>query len=160
LIAADVALRAKLGLSSGRDILPSLVTALTPLEPALAETDPLLLSGEVIAAAGKRSLVILFTALDSGAAETGLMPAARALAARHQVVVASVGDPRLVELAAARGDVADVYTAAAAELAIAARTELRARLVRLGCVVVDAPAGEFASRVADAYLDLKAAGRL
>jgi hypothetical protein len=33
-------------------------------------------------------------------------------------------------------------------------------LTRLGVVVVEAPADVFASRVTDAYLDLKAAGRL
>jgi uncharacterized protein (DUF58 family) len=160
LVAADTRLRARLGLSSGNDILRSVVAAVTELEPSLVETDPLLLAGQVIAAAGKRSLVVLFTGLDAGPAETGLMPAARALAARHQVVVASVSDPRVAELAAARGDVADVYTAAAAELTIAARRGLRDRLVQLGCEVVDAPVDVFASRVTDAYLNLKSAGRL
>ncbi len=160
LVAADVQVRARLGLLTGHDILPKLVNALTPLEPALVETDPQLLSSEVIRQAGKRSLVVLFTSLNAGAAETGLLPAARALTARHQVVVAAVQDPRLGELAAARADVADVYTAAAAEAAIASREELRARLTQLGCEVVDAPADVFASKVTDAYLNLKAAGRL
>jgi hypothetical protein len=34
------------------------------------------------------------------------------------------------------------------------------QVTRLGAHVVDAPADVFASHVADAYLDLKAAGRL
>ena len=160
LVAADTRVRARLGLTSGADIMRSLVAAVTTLEPALVETDPLLLSSQVIAQAGKRSLVVLFTSLDAGPAEYGLMPAVRALAARHQVIVASVGDPRIDELAAARGDAGEVYTAAAAEFAIAGRAALRERLIRLGCEVVDAPADRFASQVADAYLRLKAAGRL
>ena len=160
LVAADTRVRARLGLMSGADVMPALVSAMTNLEPSLVETDPLLLSGQVIAQAGKRSLVVLFTGLDSGPAESGLMPAVRALVARHQVIVASVGDPRIQDLASARADAAEVYTAAAAELAIAERDQLRERLIRLGCEVVDAPADIFASRVADAYLDLKAAGRL
>ncbi|HEX3336919.1 MAG TPA: DUF58 domain-containing protein, partial [Jatrophihabitans sp.] len=44
LIAADTRVRARLGLASGRDVLPRLVGALAPLEPALVETDPQLLA--------------------------------------------------------------------------------------------------------------------
>jgi len=45
-------------------------------------------------------------------------------------------------------------------LAIASRDRVADQLRRLGVHVVDAPADRFASRVADVYLDLKAAGRL
>jgi uncharacterized protein (DUF58 family) len=159
LVAADTAVRARLGLTAGRDVLPKLVTALTPIEPALVETDPQLLAAEVLRQVSKRSLVVLFSALDT-AADTGLLPAARVLAARHELVVASVADPSVGALAAARADSADVYTAAAAELAGAARRAVTDQLGKLGAHVVDAPADVFASHVADAYLNLKAAGRL
>ena len=53
-----------------------------------------------------------------------------------------------------------VYRAAAAELALARRAGVIAQLERLGAHVVDAGADVLASRVTDAYLDLKAAGRL
>src|SRR5206468_12617561 len=88
LVAADTAVRARLGLAAGRDVLPRLVGALAPLEPALVETDPRLLAAEVLRQVSKRSLVVLFSALDT-AADTGLLPAARVLAGRHEVVVAS-----------------------------------------------------------------------
>jgi uncharacterized protein (DUF58 family) len=160
LVAADVAVRARLGLTAGHDILPTLVNTVLGIEPALVETDPNLLATEVIRAAGKRSLVVLFTGLDGGAVDTGLMPAARSLAARHQLVVASVADPRLAELARTRDDAGDVYTAAAAELSGIQRRDVAERLGRLGAEIVDAPPDRFASKVADAYLNLKAAGRL
>jgi uncharacterized protein (DUF58 family) len=159
LIAADTRVRARLGLASGRDVLPRLVGALAPLEPALVETDPQLLAAEVLRQVSKRSLVVLFSALDT-AADTGLLPAARTLAARHEVIVASASDPALARLAAAREDAADVYTAAAAELTVARRAAVVEQLGALGAHVVDAPTDVFASKVADAYLDLKAAGRL
>ena len=159
LVAADTTVRARLGPTGGRDVLPKLVTALTPLEPALVETDPQLLAAEVLRQVSKRSLVVLFSALDT-AADTGLLPAARALAARHELVVASVADPSVTALSAAREDASDVYTAAAAELAAAARRSVTEQLGKLGAHVVDAPADVFASQVTDAYLDLKAAGRL
>jgi uncharacterized protein (DUF58 family) len=159
LVAADTTVRARLGPTTGRDVLPKLVTALTPLEPALVETDPQLLAAEVLRQVSKRSLIVLFSALDT-AADTGLLPAARLLAARHELVVASVSDPSVAALATARADSADVYTAAAAELSATARREVTERLARLGAHVVDAPADMFASKVTDAYLELKAAGRL
>jgi uncharacterized protein (DUF58 family) len=159
LIAADTRVRARVGLAAGRDVLPRLVAALAPLEPALVETDPQLLAAEVLRQVSKRSLVVLFSALDT-AADTGLLPAARVLAARHEVVVASASDPALARLAAARSDATDVYTAAAAELTMARRASVVEQLGALGAHVVDAPTDVFASKVADAYLDLKAAGRL
>jgi uncharacterized protein (DUF58 family) len=159
LIAADTRVRARVGLAAGRDVLPRLVAALAPLEPALVETDPQLLAAEVLRQVSKRSLVVLFSALDT-AADTGLLPAARVLAARHEVVVASASDPALARLAAARSDATDVYTAAAAELTLARRASVVEQLGALRAHVVDAPTDLFASKVADAYLDLKAAGRL
>jgi uncharacterized protein (DUF58 family) len=158
-VAADVTVRARLRPSGGRRLLGELVEVLSPLEPALVETDPQLLASEVRRLVSKRSLVIVFSALDT-AADTGLLPAVASLATRHELVVASVADPTLRTLIAARADRAEVYTAAAAELAATARAGVTERLSRLGASVVDAPADVFASRVADAYLDLKAAGRL
>ena len=159
LVAADVAVRARLGATAGDRVLPSLVDALAPLEPALMETDPQLLAAEVLRQVGKRALVVLFGSLDTGA-DTGLVPAARALVARHEVVVASVADPALARMRARTATPADVYAAAAAELATNARDRVAEQLRRLGVHVVDAPADRFASHVADAYLELKAAGRL
>ncbi len=159
LVAADVVVRARLGPRGGQDVLPDLVAALTPLEPALVETDPQLLAAEVLRQVSRRSLVVLFSSLDT-AAETGLLPAARMLAVRHELVVASVTDPTLDELSSLHEDSADVYTAAAAELSAAGRRRVTQQLARLGAHVVQAPADVFASKVSDAYLDLKAAGRL
>jgi len=107
----------------------------------------------------RRSLVVLFSSLDT-AADTGLLPAARSLVVRHELVVASAVDPALAMLAAARDDAGDVYTAAAVELAAARRAGVVEHLTALGAHVVEAPADTFASKVTDAYLDLKAAGRL
>ncbi len=157
LVAADVAVRARLGATKASELLPRLVDALTPLQPALVESDPQLMAAEVTRGARKRSLVVLFTGLDS---PEGLLAAATELAARHQLVIASVADPRLEQLRSQHLDAAEVYTAAAAEIALGQRRALAASLVTLGAVVVDAPPESFASSVADAYLELKAAGRL
>jgi uncharacterized protein (DUF58 family) len=159
LVAADIAVRARVGATAGAQVLPTLVGALAALEPALVETDPRLLATEVLRQVGKRSLIVLFGSLDTGA-DTGLLPAAGMLAARHEVIVASVADPAIARLRARRTDRDDVYAAAAAEIATAERGRVSEQLARLGVHVVDAPTATFAPRVADAYLDLKAAGRL
>jgi uncharacterized protein (DUF58 family) len=103
---------------------------------------------------------VLFTDLNSAVVEEGLLPALASLTSRHTVVLASVGDPRVAEMAGGRADARAVYEAAAAERTLAERRRLAALLRRRGVEVVDAPPATFAPAVADAYLALKAAGRL
>ncbi len=160
LVAADSVVRASVEGATRNEVLPTLVQAMAPLEPALVESDAQLLVAEVLRRERKRALVVLFTALDAAAIEHGLMPVLGGLTARHTVVLASVGDPRVAELAGRRGDTEAVYQAAAAETALAERRRVTAQLRRRSVTVIDAPADTFASHVADAYLALKAAGRL
>ena len=160
LLAIDTAVRADVASGSSRSLLPRLVNAMAPLEPALVETDFGLVAGEVLRRERKRAMVVLFTALEAGALGEGLLPVLTQLTARHKVVVAAVHDPALVELANRRGDAPGVYAAAAAHRTLAERDRLRAALRRYEVEVIDAPADVFASRVADAYLAMKAAGRL
>ncbi|HKT04496.1 MAG TPA: DUF58 domain-containing protein [Rugosimonospora sp.] len=160
LLAIDTAVRAAVDSGSSRTLLPRLVNALAPLEPALVETDFGLVAGEVLRRERKRALVVLFTALEPGALGEGLLPVLTPLTARHKVVVAAVHDPAVAELTARRGDLAAVYGAAAAHRTLAERDRVRLALIRRGVEVVDAPAEVFAAKVADAYLAMKAAGRL
>jgi uncharacterized protein (DUF58 family) len=173
LLAIDTKVRASVTNVGKRTLLWRLVNAMAPLFPALVETDFGLVAGEVMRRERKRSLVVLFTALEPGALGEGLLPVLPTLAARHKVVVAAVHDPALTAMTALRPTasapapvhrsdvtVADVYRAAAAHQALAERDRVRAVLTRYGVEVIDAPADLFASRVADAYLAMKASGRL
>ena len=160
LLAIDTTVRAAVEGGTGRSLLPRLTNAMAPLQPALVETDFGLVAGEVLRRERKRALVVLFTALEAGALGEGLLPVLTQLTARHKVVLAAVHDPAVAELAGRRGDVEGVYAAAAAHRTLAERDRLRAALGRHQVEVVDAPADVFASRVADAYLTMKAAGRL
>jgi uncharacterized protein (DUF58 family) len=160
LLAADSVVRASVEAASRNEVLPSLVQAMAPLEPALVESDAQLIAAEVLRRERKRALVVLFTSLDAEPIEQGLLPVLGGLTSRHTVVLAAVGDPRVAELAGRRGDIAAVYDAAAAEQALAERRRVMGLLRRRGVMLVDAPADTFASAVADEYLALKAAGRL
>lgn len=160
LLAVDAAVRGSVEGATRNEVLPKLVQAMAPLEPALVESDAQLMVAEVIRRERRRGLVVLFTALDPAPIDHGLLPLLGGLTARHTVVLAAVGDPRVAELAGRRGDVAAVYEAASAERALADRRRVTAALRRRGVIVIDEPADVFPSRVADAYLALKAEGRL
>ena len=112
------------------------------------------------AASPHRALVVLLTSLDSGAVEEGLLPALPGLTGRHAVVVASVRDPRLEEMTADRSTAAATFRAAAAERALLDRTAIADQIRLLGAEVVDAVPAELPPLLADAYIRLKAAGRL
>ncbi len=160
LLAIDTAIRAAVDSGASRSLLPRLVNAMATLEPALVETDFGLVVGEILRRERKRALVVLFTALEPGVLGEGLLPVLGQLTAKHKVLVAAVQDPAIGALTARRGTPAGVYAAAAAHRTLGERDRIVAALSRHGVEVVDAPAERFASRVADAYLAMKVAGRL
>jgi uncharacterized protein (DUF58 family) len=160
LLAIDRLVRARVVGASRSDVLPMITDAMALLEPELAESDGGLMASTLLATARQRCLVVLLTDLNSAALELGLMPRIDVLASRYRLVVAATADPRLTELSSARGDATAVYQAAAAERARAERARVAALLTRRGVDVVDAPPGQLAPALADAYLTLKAAGRL
>src|SRR5262245_1210990 len=141
-------------------VLPAFVNAMAPLEPALLEVDWPGLVVQIQRRARHRSLVVLLTGLESSAVEAGLMRVLPVLVHRHQVIVASVADPRIEEMAAGRGSAGQVYEAAAAERTRLERRRTTAELAKHTVEVVDAPPEELPPALADRYLQLKAAGRL
>jgi uncharacterized protein (DUF58 family) len=146
--------------ASRSGVLAALTSAMAALDAELIESDAGLMAATVLGIARQRCLVVLLTDLNPAAVEEGLLPRVPALAARHRLLVAAVADPRLDEMAAGRGDSAAVYGAAAGERARSERARISARLRRRGVEVVDAPPDRLPAALADAYLNLKAAGRL
>ena len=160
LLAVDRRTRAAVEGAGRQELLARLVDTMALLEPSLVESDGRLLVSEVLRRTRRRSLVVLFTTLDAAPLEQGLLPVLGSLTSRHTVVLAAVGDPRVEQMRRGRGDAAQVYDAAAAERTSAERRRVTALLRKRGVEVVDAPPATFAPAVADAYLALKAAGRL
>lgn len=159
-LAFDRRPRARVESAAKGNLLASLVTAMAPLESELIEADFSQIPAQVRSISAHRSLVVLLTALDSGAVEEGLLPMLPSLTSKHLVVVASVRDPRLDELRRKRTSAAETFRAAAAERALLDRSAIKVRLNQLGAEVVDEPPHELPSRLADLYIRLKAAGRL
>ncbi len=160
LLAMDRRVRGRVSGVGRSSLLPALVATMAPLEADLVEADWGAIVATVLRGLTRRALVVLLTAVESASVEEGLLPVLPLLTARHQVVVASVTDPSVAELARGRGDAYAVYGAAAAERAVLERTAVIAELGRLGVDVVEGTPDELPPRLADRYLALKAAGRL
>lgn len=160
LLAYDRRVRALIQGRSAGDVLPSLVSALATVEPELVETDARGLTATALRTAPRSSLIVLLTSLDTAPVEEGLLPVLARLTKRHTVVVASVADPHIAKMATSRGTAEAVYDAAAAAQAQSERKRMAETLGRRGVTVVDAVPDALAPALADAYLSLKAAGRL
>lgn len=159
-VAGDRRVRARLRSAGARDVAARLQDAMADLEPLIAEADWDSLAGAVTALGRQRALVVLLTPLEPAAVEEGLLPVLPTLTKHHRVVLASVRDPALEQLAAARGTLDEVYDAAAAEQVLGRRRRTAGLLRTLGVDVVDADAEQLPPALADHYLSLKARGLL
>jgi uncharacterized protein (DUF58 family) len=160
LLAFDRRVRARVVGAARSAVLSAVAYAMAAIEPELVETDAAALASAALTTARHRSLIVLLTDLSPAAIEEGLLPRLPLLAARNEVLVAAVADPELAGLAEGRADAPSVYNAAAAQHALAGRQRVSALLQRQGAQVIDAPPSRLPASLADAYLALKAAGRL
>jgi uncharacterized protein (DUF58 family) len=159
-VAGDRGVRSRIKGSHRSHVLGQLQDAMSQLEPVLAETSWQRLVGAVDGLGRHRALVVLLTPLEPSAVEQGLLPLIGPLTSRHRVVVASVRDPALNQIARARDGAAGAYHAAAAEQAISRRDATARLLGALGVEVLDEDAERLPVVLADHYLALKARGLL
>ena len=161
LIAFDREVRAVVAPSHARSQLGRVTEAMYELEPQLVESDYAGAFVEARARFRKRAMLVVFTELAEQAVADTLLPALPLIVRDHVVVIASVQDPAVVALARSLpDDPAGAYAKAAAIAALEERRRLTARLRGMGVTVVDAPPGRLAQELADAYLKVKATGRL
>jgi len=159
-VAGDRRVRTRLRLAGARDATSRLEDAMSGLQPEIAEADWDALAGAVQSLGRQRALVVLLTPLEPSAVEEGLLPVLPVLVSHHRVVLASVRDPELERMAAAREGLDEVYAAAAAEQTLARRRATADLLGTLGVDVIDVPAEALPPALADHYLALKARGLL
>lgn len=138
-----------------------LSTGMHDLEAQLAESGYREVFAQTLARFRRRALLVVLTELAAEAVQATLLPALPLVTREHAVVVVSVQDPTMESWRDAGGaGVGEAYRAAAAATLAGERERTAARLRAAGVRVVDAPAGEVAGRLVDAYLDVKAAGLL
>ena len=160
-MAYDRRTRAQVRASGKGSQVNRIVEAMAPLEAELVESDPAGLVGTVLGTQGRaRRLVVLLTDLNAAALEEGLLPKLPLLTSRHLLLIAAVRDPAVDEMAGERGGADALYRAAAAERTLSERRRVTAELRRMGVEVVDADPEHIAPALADAYINLKAQGRL
>jgi uncharacterized protein (DUF58 family) len=159
-LAWDRRLRGRVHGASGPDLLARMVDVMAGIDAELIEADWAGLPAQVRSVTSRRALVVLLTAADSPGSSRGLLSVLPQLTARHRVVVASVVDPGLAEAVRRRGDLGEVYAAAAAERSRLDADRVAAAIRHLGASTVNAAPLELPPAVADRYLELKAAGQL
>lgn len=159
-LATDRRLRGRVHGASGPELLARMVDTMAGIDAELVEADWSLVPGQVRAVTSRRALVVLLTAADSPGSARGLLSVLPQLTSRHTVIVASVADPALVAARRARGDLDEVYAAAAAERGLLDGERVGAAVRRLGGQMVTAAPHELPPALADRYLELKAAGQL
>ena len=160
LVAYDRAVRARVAGTTGPRLMPAIAEALAQVEPVLVEADWPGLVTLVRDRLSQRALVVLLSALEPASVEQGLLTVVGQLTRLHQVLLASVRDPELDALRRDHTDANAVFDAAAADRTELERQAVAGRLRDRGVEVVDALPDDLAPQVADAYLALKAAGRL
>ena len=161
LVAFDSEVRSVVPPGHGRQQLGRVTEAMYALEPQLAESDYLGAFTETLARFRRRAMLVIYTDLVEQAVHESLLPALPLIVRSHLVVVASVQDPDIVRWARADpDDEAEAYRKAAAVTALEERRRTVAQLRGLGATIVDAPPGKLAAQLADAYLKVKATGRL
>lgn len=161
LVAFDQTVRGIVAPGQSRRQVSRVTEAMYDLEPALAESDYSGAFAATLSRFRRRAMLVIFTDLVEQAVGETLLPAMPLIARNHLVVVAAVQDPEVVRWATSSPtDAAGAYRKAAASDALDERRRTTARLRGVGATVVDAPPGELASRLADAYLRVKATGRL
>ncbi len=161
LVAFDSQVRAVVPPAAGKRQIGPVTEAMFDLEPSLHESD---YRGAFMHALGRfrrRAMMVLYTDLVEQAVGQNLLAALPLIAGQHVLVVAAVQDPDVIRWAnASPADSGEAYRQAAAMATLADRRRATAQLRALGATVIDAPPGELATRLADAYLGIKATGRL
>ena len=160
LVMADRAVRARVTGVDRDLLLPALVDAMAPVEPTLIDTDWDAVAALVRSLAVRPSLVVLLTAQDEATAARGFLGTLAGFTARAHVLVGTVTDTGLADRARTRGTVGEIFRAAAAEQTLADADRVIQAVVAAGADALTDGPEELPPRIADRYLQLKAAGRL
>ena len=147
--------------AAGRGQLTAVTEAMYRLEPQLSESDYRGAFAETVTRFRRRAMLVVLTELSDQAVAETLLPALPIVLRNHLVVVAAVRDPEVEFWArSVPRDATSAFRKAAAAQALDRRRRTITRLRGLGAVVVDEVPGDLAPQLADAYLKVKATGRL
>lgn len=159
-IAFDRVVRSRVVVQSANTAIRELGAALSVVEPTLVETDWAALGATLRQRAKHRALIVVLSNASLAQADVGALTTLSSLARDHLVVKASVSDPEVEELAAQRENSDDAFNAASAEKELHDENAGAAVLRRSGVVVFSGLPEALPPKLADKYIELKAAGLL
>lgn len=160
LLMYDRVVRARVTGVDGAALLPAMTDAMAPVHARLVDTDWHGAFAAVRTLTTRPSLVVVLTAQDAAESARGFLGAFPAASRATTVLVGSVTDQDVAALARRRDSREDVYLAAAAERTMADAADIADAVRRAGGEAIADDPEALPPRIADRYLELKAAGRL
>ena len=160
LLMYDRVIRGRVTGVDGAALLPALTDAMAPVHARLVDTDWHGAFAAVRTLTTRPSLIVVLTAQDAAESARGFLGAFPDASRATTVLVGSVTDDGIASLARQRGSREEIYLAAAAERTMRDAENVADAIRRAGGEAIAADPEELPPRIADRYLELKAAGRL
>ena len=160
LLMYDRVVRGRVTGVDGTALLPAMTDAMAPVHGRLVDTDWNGAFAAVRTLTTRPSLIVVLTAQDAAESARGFLGAFPNASRATTVLVGSVTDDGITALARQRGSREEVYLAAAAERTLRDAENVADAIRRAGGEAIAADPEELPPRIADRYLELKAAGRL
>jgi len=145
----------------GRQHLQHLIEKLTPIQPAMLESDYLGAVTQVATQQHRRALVVVITDVVDQTASAELLTALTRLKSRHLPFCVTLRDPQVdTQAHEFADDVSAAYRRAVALDLLEQRQAAFAQLKQSGVLVLDAPADQITDSLVEDYLRIKARNRL
>ncbi|MFJ4224677.1 DUF58 domain-containing protein [Microbacterium sp. NPDC089695] len=160
LLMYDRVARARVSGVEGAALLPAMTDAMAPVHARLVDTDWTGAFAAVRTLTTRPSLIVVLTAQDAAESARGFLGGFPDAGRATSILVGSVTDDGVAELARGRGSREDIYLAAAAERTMRDAEIVADAIRRAGGEAIAADPETMPPRIADRYLELKAAGRL
>lgn len=160
LLMVDRVVRARVTGVEGAALLPALTDAMAPVHARLVDTDWPSAFAAVRTLTTRPALIVVLTAQDAAESARGFLGAFPDATRATSILVGSVTDDGIAALAQRRDSREDVYLAAAAERTMRDAENVADAIRRAGGEAIAADPESLPPRIADRYLELKAAGRL
>ena len=160
LLMYDRAARARVTGVDGAGLLPALTDAMAPVHARLVDTDWAGAFASVRTMTTRPSLIVVLTAQDAAESARGFLGAFPDASRATTLLVGSATDDSIMQVARRRDSRIDVYLAAAAEQTMRDAQVVADAVRRAGGEAIAADPEALPPRIADRYLELKAAGRL
>ncbi|GAB3600941.1 DUF58 domain-containing protein [Microbacterium tumbae] len=160
LLMFDRVVRGRVTGVDGAALLPAMTDAMAPVHAGLVDTDWPSAFAAIRSLTTRPSLIVVLTAQDAAESARGFLGAFPDPGRATTVLVGSVTDTSIVQIARGRDSREDVYLAAAAERTLRDAENVADAVRRAGGEALAADPETLPPRIADRYLELKAAGRL